>query len=126
MQQMGARSAGNLHAACDVEGAGNVAWPKCVGQTGAPVLDPTDERGRETGSCATPAPFLDSTTRSGQGGEPGHHRTFQWCVHQIGRLPDEIRGTREWRLSASRNASPSGRTSTLRSASLKFSLRRVV
>jgi hypothetical protein len=24
---MGARSAGNPHAACDVEGAGNVAWP---------------------------------------------------------------------------------------------------
>src|SRR5208282_2652869 len=50
MKQMGARTAGNLHAACDVEGAGNVAWSKCVGQTGAPVLDPTDERGRETGS----------------------------------------------------------------------------
>src|SRR5271165_5112532 len=44
MKQMGARTAGNLHAACDVEGAGNVAWSKCVGQAGAPVLDPTCEK----------------------------------------------------------------------------------
>ena len=44
MKQMGARSAGNLHAACDVEGAGDVARSKYVGQTGAPVLDPTCER----------------------------------------------------------------------------------
>ena len=29
---MGARSAGNPHAACDVEGAGNVAWSGCLGQ----------------------------------------------------------------------------------------------
>ncbi len=43
MKQMGARSAGNLHAACDVEGAGDVARSKYVGQTGAPVLDPTCE-----------------------------------------------------------------------------------
>ena len=28
---MGARSAGNPHAACDVEGAGNVAWSGCLG-----------------------------------------------------------------------------------------------
>src|SRR5215813_6152569 len=27
-KQMGARSAGNPHAACDVEGAGNVAWSR--------------------------------------------------------------------------------------------------
>lgn len=26
VKQMGARSAGNPHAVCDVEGAGNVAW----------------------------------------------------------------------------------------------------
>jgi integrase/recombinase XerD len=38
---MGARSAGNPHAACDVEGAGNVARPGCLGHVGAPVLDPT-------------------------------------------------------------------------------------
>ena len=44
MKQMGARSAGNLHAACDVEGAGDVARSKYVGQIGAPVLDPTCER----------------------------------------------------------------------------------
>ena len=29
---MGARSAGNPHAACDVEGAGNVARSGCLGQ----------------------------------------------------------------------------------------------
>ena len=29
---MGARSAGNPHAACDAEGAGNVAWSGCLGQ----------------------------------------------------------------------------------------------
>jgi hypothetical protein len=36
----GARSAGNPHAACDVEGAGNVVWSQVCGQAGAPVLDP--------------------------------------------------------------------------------------
>ena len=41
---MGARSAGNPHAACDVEGAGNVARPGGLGLAGAPVLDPTCER----------------------------------------------------------------------------------
>jgi hypothetical protein len=41
MKQMGARSAGNPHAACDVEGAGNVERSRCLGLTGAPVLDPT-------------------------------------------------------------------------------------
>ena len=48
VKQMGARSAGNPHAACDVEGAGNVARPGGLGLAGAPVLDPTDERGVET------------------------------------------------------------------------------
>src|ERR1700738_2174833 len=38
VKQMGARSAGNPHAACDVEGTGNVAC-----RAGAPVLDPTCE-----------------------------------------------------------------------------------
>jgi len=47
---MGARSAGNPHAACDVEGAGNVARPGGLGLAGAPVLDPTDEGGVETES----------------------------------------------------------------------------
>src|SRR6201989_2246465 len=32
VKQMGARSAGNPHAACEVEGAGNVAWSGCLGQ----------------------------------------------------------------------------------------------
>src|SRR6516162_4593486 len=32
VKQMGARSAGNPYAACDVEGAGNVAWSGCLGQ----------------------------------------------------------------------------------------------
>ena len=40
-KQMGARSAGNPHAACDVEGAGNVVRTEGLGRTGAPVLDPT-------------------------------------------------------------------------------------
>ena len=39
---MGARSAGNPHAACDVEGAGNVAGP-IARPNHAPVLDPTCE-----------------------------------------------------------------------------------
>src|SRR5260221_4599665 len=38
---MGARSAGNPHAACDVEGTGNVVWVGTPGHTGAPALDPT-------------------------------------------------------------------------------------
>ena len=33
---------------CDVEGAGNVVWSNFFDQAGAPVLDPTDERGVET------------------------------------------------------------------------------
>ena len=32
VKQMGARSAGNPHAACDVEGAGNVVRPGCLGR----------------------------------------------------------------------------------------------
>ena len=44
-KQMGARSAGNPHAACDVAGAGNVARLGCLGLAGAPALDPTDEAG---------------------------------------------------------------------------------
>jgi hypothetical protein len=32
VKQMGARSAGKPHAACDVEGAGNVARSGCLGQ----------------------------------------------------------------------------------------------
>ena len=41
---MGERSAGNPHAAFDVEGAGNVARPTYFGLAGSPVLDPTCER----------------------------------------------------------------------------------
>ena len=41
VKQMGARSAGNPHAACDVEGAGNVARSEQFDRAGAPVLDPT-------------------------------------------------------------------------------------
>ena len=40
---MGARNAGNPHAACDVEGAGDVVRSKRLDQAGAPVLDPTTE-----------------------------------------------------------------------------------
>src|SRR5688500_4989595 len=31
MKRMGARNAGNPHVACDVEGAGDVAWPRRLG-----------------------------------------------------------------------------------------------
>ena len=63
VKQTGERSAGNPHAAFDVAGAGNVAWSRCCDTrrrkgeqqgtqtstyTGAPVLDPTDERDVET------------------------------------------------------------------------------
>ena len=59
---MGARSAGNPHAACDVEGAGNVARPGGLGLAGAPVLDPTDEGSAETERALyATASFLDST-----------------------------------------------------------------
>jgi hypothetical protein len=50
MKQMGARNAGNPQVACDVEGAGNVERARCLEPTDAPVLDPADERGVETGS----------------------------------------------------------------------------
>ena len=61
MKHAGERSAGNPPAAFDVEGAGNVAkaaelrpvrkhWANLPEpNAGAPVLDPTDERGVETG-----------------------------------------------------------------------------
>ena len=61
---MGARNAGNPHVACDVEGAGDVVWVGTPGHTGAPALDPTDERGWETERCRmaqATAPILDST-----------------------------------------------------------------
>ena len=49
VKQMGARNAGNPHVACDEEGAGDVVWVGTPGHTGAPALDPTDERGVKTG-----------------------------------------------------------------------------
>jgi hypothetical protein len=78
---MGARSAGNPHAACDVEGAGNVArsrrlparqsstlptsgmWKRSYGET---TKAPPDERGgnRYVLPKAT-APHLDSTKSAG-------------------------------------------------------------
>ena len=61
MKRMGERNAGNPHVAFDVEGAGNVARPTYVGLAGAPVLDPTDERGRETDRSRGTAPALNST-----------------------------------------------------------------
>jgi hypothetical protein len=75
MKQMGARSAGNPHAACDVEGAGDVARSKYLGRAGAPVLDPTcgnrgratasgDPVGVETDRSRGTAPVLDSTRAS--------------------------------------------------------------
>ena len=84
VKQMGARGAGNPHAACDVEGwkRGTVERPP-----GAPVLDLTDERGRET-ECwpsalshrARPRLYhrdnsLLATTASLQG-QSGHEWTF--------------------------------------------------
>jgi hypothetical protein len=63
VKQMGARSAGNPHAACDVEGAGNVARSGCLGQLarqsstlpGKPFFVPSPairfaERGRGQGT----------------------------------------------------------------------------
>src|SRR4029077_14605390 len=52
----------NPHVACDVEGAGDMEWSRTPRSPGAPVLDPTDERGRETASrpFAITAPVLDS------------------------------------------------------------------
>jgi len=47
MKSLGQRSAGKPHAALDVAGAGNVLH--C---SGAPVLDPTDERDVETESVS--------------------------------------------------------------------------
>jgi len=47
-----------------VEGAGDVVWVGTPGHTGAPALDPTDERGWETERCRmapATAPILDST-----------------------------------------------------------------
>jgi hypothetical protein len=43
---MGARSAGNPHAACDVEGTGKRGTVERPAS--APALDPTDERDVET------------------------------------------------------------------------------
>ena len=51
-KQMGARSAGIPHAACDVEGAGNVVLLRYPGRTGAPVLDPTGMSAVSCFSCS--------------------------------------------------------------------------
>jgi hypothetical protein len=36
-----------------------------------------------------------SQTRACQGGEPGRYRHFSGAYNRVGRLPDEVRGTRE-------------------------------
>ena len=56
-KQMGARSAGNPHAACDVEGAGNVAWSRCWDtrrRKGEPTGNPNFDLNRR----ASPRPYL--------------------------------------------------------------------
>ena len=63
---MGARSAGNPHAACDVEGAGNVARPGGLGLAGAPVLDPTCEGGGVRFPSATRRNIYVRTRRAGE------------------------------------------------------------
>jgi len=55
---MGARSAGNPHAACDVEGAGNVAWSRCWDtrrRKGEPTGNPNFDLNRR----ASPRPYLE-------------------------------------------------------------------
>ena len=64
MKRMGARSAGNPHAACDVEGAGNVARSnssaKPARQSSTLLMSGDGKRGNAT------APVLDSTSQWAQ------------------------------------------------------------
>ena len=72
VKQMGARSAGKPHAACDVEGAGNVAQVGLFRRARAPVLGPYLCGGRP----ATDVPTAIGTWRT----------IDEVIVHQIVRL----------------------------------------
>src|SRR6201993_1476029 len=56
-KQMGARSAGNPHAACDAEGAGNVARPR-YWDTRRRKGEPTGETNFGLNRRASPRPYL--------------------------------------------------------------------
>ena len=55
MKRMGARSAGNPHAACDVEGAGNVARSN---SSAKPARHTARKLSSRTGSSMRGAPFI--------------------------------------------------------------------
>src|SRR5215472_7669135 len=65
-KQMGARSAGNPHAACDAEGAGNVARPR-YWDTRRRKGEPTGETNFGLNRRASPRPYLRA-----RGGETPH------------------------------------------------------
>src|SRR5208283_3123849 len=57
MKQMGARSAGNPHAACDVAGAGNAAWSRWC-DTRRRKSEPTGNTNFDLNRRASPRPYL--------------------------------------------------------------------
>src|SRR5215831_19290864 len=58
MKQMGARSAGNPHAACDVAGTGNVAWPRYC-DTRKRKSEPTGNTNFDLNRRASPRPYRE-------------------------------------------------------------------
>src|SRR6516225_6616849 len=56
-KQTGERSAGNPHAACDVAGAGNVAWPRWC-DTRRRKSEPTGNTNFGLNRRASPRPYL--------------------------------------------------------------------
>ena len=55
---MGARSAGNPHAACDVAGTGNVAWPRYC-DTRKRKSEPTGNTNFDLNRRASPRPYRE-------------------------------------------------------------------
>jgi len=74
MKQMGARSAGNPHAACDVAGAGNAAWSRWC-DTRRRKSEPTGNTNFDLNRRASPRPYL----RERGGAIPPRHSPQHLC-----------------------------------------------
>src|SRR5271166_4697837 len=72
MKQMGARSAGNPHAACDVAGAGNAAWSRWC-DTRRRKSEPTGNTNFDLNRRASPRPYHRPTLQGGCAGTGCDH-----------------------------------------------------
>src|SRR5215472_9928973 len=86
-KQMGARSAGNPHAACDAEGAGNVARPR-YWDTRRRKGEPTGETNFGLNRRASPRPYRSEGCGNGATVEPLRHRQTKGAATD---MPDLLR-----------------------------------